>query len=43
MRAHNFGDALAAYVASRCGLISGFDVLAAVNANDAMVRLVSGR
>lgn len=29
----NFGDALAGYVAARCGLLSGLDILAAVNAN----------
>ncbi|MEZ5939158.1 MAG: threonine synthase [Hyphomonadaceae bacterium] len=36
----NFGDALAGYVAYRCGLLSAFDCVAAVNANDAMVRLL---
>lgn len=36
----NFGDALAAYVAARCGLLSGLDVLTAVNANRAMVDLI---
>lgn len=39
----NFGDALAGYVASRCGLLTGFDVVAAVNANDAFARLVAGK
>ncbi len=29
----NFGDALAGYVAARCGLLAGLDILAAVNAN----------
>jgi threonine synthase len=38
----NFGDALACYVASRCGLLAQFDCVAAVNANDAMARLLSG-
>jgi threonine synthase len=38
----NFGDALAGYVASRCGLLERFDFVAAVNANDAMARLLSG-
>ena len=38
----NFGDALACYVASRCGLLSRFECVAAVNANDAMARLLSG-
>lgn len=38
----NFGDALAAYVAFRCGLLNGFDCVAAVNANDAMARLLAG-
>jgi len=38
----NFGDALAGYVASRCGLLSGFDLVVAVNANDAMARLLGG-
>jgi threonine synthase len=38
----NFGDALAGYVASRCGLLNRFEVVAAVNANDAMARLLSG-
>jgi threonine synthase len=38
----NFGDALAGYVAARCGLLTGFDVVAAVNANDAMARLIAG-
>jgi threonine synthase len=38
----NFGDALACYVASRCGLLARFDCVAAVNANDAMARLLAG-
>ncbi|HEV7690424.1 MAG TPA: threonine synthase [Hyphomonadaceae bacterium] len=38
----NFGDALAAYVASRCGLLNRFEVVSAVNENDAMARLISG-
>jgi len=38
----NFGDALAGYVASRCGLLNGFDLVVAVNANDAMARLLGG-
>ncbi len=38
----NFGDALAAYVAARCGLLASFRATAAVNANDAMARLLSG-
>jgi threonine synthase len=38
----NFGDALACYVAARCGLIARLSCTAAVNANDAMARLLSG-
>ena len=38
----NFGDALAGYVAHRCGLLADFDCVAAVNANDALARLVDG-
>ena len=38
----NFGDALAGMVAARCGLLAGFECVVAVNANDAMVRLLSG-
>ncbi len=38
----NFGDALAGYVASRCGLLNRLEVTAAVNANDAMARLIDG-
>ncbi len=38
----NFGDALAGYVASRCGLLNRLEIVAAVNANDAMARLLSG-
>ncbi len=38
----NFGDALAGYVASCCGLLASLDVVAAVNANDAMARLIDG-
>jgi threonine synthase len=36
----NFGDALAGYVAFRSGLLPQFDCIAAVNENDAMVRLL---
>ncbi|MCI4644256.1 MAG: threonine synthase [Hyphomonadaceae bacterium] len=32
----NMGDALAGYVAARCGLLSGFDVMCAVNENDTL-------
>jgi threonine synthase len=39
----NFGDALAGYVAWRCGLLAGLDIVSAVNANDAMARLISGQ
>ncbi len=39
----NFGDALAAYVAWRTGLVANLDIVAAVNANDAMARLLSGQ
>jgi threonine synthase len=39
----NFGDALAGYVAWRCGLLAGLDIVAAVNANDAMARLIGGQ
>ena len=39
----NFGDALAGYVAHRCGLLANFEFVAAVNANDALARLVSGQ
>ncbi|MEZ6030508.1 MAG: threonine synthase [Hyphomonadaceae bacterium] len=38
----NFGDALACYVAWRCGLVANLDIVAAVNANDAMARLLAG-
>jgi threonine synthase len=38
----NFGDALAAWVAGRCGLLAATDIVAAVNANDAMARLLAG-
>ena len=38
----NFGDALAGYVASRCGLLKSLDIVSAVNANDAMARLLAG-
>jgi threonine synthase len=38
----NFGDALAAYVAARCGLLHNLDCTVAVNANDAMARLLAG-
>lgn len=39
----NFGDALACYVASRIGLLNSFSCTAAVNANDAMARLIDGQ
>jgi threonine synthase len=39
----NFGDALAGYVAARTGLLNSFRITAAVNANDAMARLLSGQ
>ena len=39
----NFGDALAGYVAARSGLLNSFRITAAVNANDAMARLLSGQ
>jgi threonine synthase len=39
----NFGDALAGYVAWRCGLVAKLDIVAAVNANDAMARLIGGQ
>jgi threonine synthase len=39
----NFGDALAGYVAARSGLLQNFRITAAVNANDAMARLLSGQ
>ena len=36
----NMGDALAGYVAARCGLLTGgFEAVCAVNANDALARL----
>ncbi|MEZ5955134.1 MAG: threonine synthase [Hyphomonas sp.] len=36
----NMGDALAGYVAARCGLLEGgFETVCAVNANDALARL----
>lgn len=38
----NFGDALAGYVAHRCGLVPRFRCCAAVNRNDAVHRLISG-
>ncbi|MBB34874.1 MAG: threonine synthase [Hirschia sp.] len=38
----NFGDALAGYVAARCGLLAGFECHVAVNANDAMKQLLNG-
>lgn len=38
----NFGDALAGYVAARSGLLNGFECHVAVNANDAMARLLAG-
>lgn len=39
----NFGDALAGYVAWRCGLVAKLDIVAAVNANDVMARLIGGQ
>ena len=36
----NFGDALAAYVAARCGLLNGFELVSAVNANRTMLDLI---
>ncbi len=36
----NFGDALAAYVAARCGLLNGFELVSAVNSNRTMVDLM---
>ena len=36
----NFGDALAAYVAARCGLLNGLELLSAVNANRTMLDLM---
>jgi threonine synthase len=38
----NMGDALAGYVAARCGLLTGgFEAICAVNENDALARLFS--
>jgi len=39
----NFGDALACYVAAQSGLLTQFSCTSAVNANDAMARLISGQ
>ena len=39
----NFGDALACYVAGQSGLLHNFHCTSAVNANDAMARLISGQ
>jgi threonine synthase len=39
----NFGDALASYVAAKSGLLYNFSATAAVNANDAMARLLGGQ
>jgi threonine synthase len=39
----NFGDALAGYVAARCGLLSGLDILAAVNANATLAETFQSR
>lgn len=36
----NMGDALAGYVAARCGLMSGFELVCAVNGNDALRRVM---
>lgn len=39
----NFGDALAGYIAARCGLLATFEFVAAVNANDTLARLIEGQ
>ena len=39
----NFGDALACYVAAQSGLLNHYRCTSAVNANDAMARLISGQ
>lgn len=39
----NFGDAFSGYVAARSGLVDDYHCLAAVNENDAVVDLFSGR
>ena len=40
----NMGDALAGYVAARCGMLAGFEAVCAVNENDALrVLLQEGR
>ncbi|MEQ1784839.1 MAG: threonine synthase [Hyphomonadaceae bacterium] len=39
----NFGDALACYVAAQSGLLKTFSATVAVNANDAMARLIEGK
>lgn len=36
----NMGDALAGYVAARCGLLTGLDLVCAVNDNDALRRIM---
>ncbi|MEL6956603.1 MAG: threonine synthase [Pseudomonadota bacterium] len=36
----NMGDALAGYVAARCGLLSGLDLVCAVNENDALLQVM---
>ncbi|MEM9738340.1 MAG: threonine synthase [Pseudomonadota bacterium] len=36
----NMGDALAGYVAARCGLLNGFELVCAVNENDALRRVL---
>jgi len=35
----NMGDALAGYVAARCGMLSGFEIVCAVNENRALAQL----
>ncbi|MAI90839.1 threonine synthase [Ponticaulis sp.] len=37
----NFGDALAAYVAARCGMLNGLELVSAVNSNTTMVDLMN--
>ncbi len=37
----NFGDVLAGYVAARCGLLAGFEAIAAVNANRTLPDLLA--
>lgn len=35
----NMGDALAGYVAARCGMLAGLEIVCAVNANDALAEI----